>query len=53
MLQSLYGSFKDKINFNKIYTLLITLLIMSQDEIYTETLQRIVIIKYIYIYILK
>ncbi|KAG4097133.1 hypothetical protein H8356DRAFT_1678057 [Neocallimastix lanati (nom. inval.)] len=41
LLQSLYVSFKEKTNFNKIYTLLITLLIMSQDEIYTETLQKI------------
>jgi len=41
LLQALYFSFKEKTNFNKIYTLLITLLIMSQDEIYTETLQRI------------
>ncbi|ORX39475.1 hypothetical protein BCR32DRAFT_288534 [Anaeromyces robustus] len=41
LLQTLYCSFKEKIDFNKIYTLLITLLIMSQDEIYTETLQRI------------
>ncbi|ORX49746.1 hypothetical protein BCR36DRAFT_404712 [Piromyces finnis] len=41
MLQSLYMSFKNKINFDKIYTILITLLIMSQDEIYIETLQQI------------
>jgi len=41
LLQTLYCSFKEKTNFNKIYTLVITLLIMSQDEIYTETLQRI------------
>jgi len=41
LLQTFYTSFKEKINFNKIYTILITLLIMSQDEVYTETLQRI------------